>query len=244
MKLGILAAMPEEITSILGALEQSYQTEVGLRTYHFGKLRGAECVLAHSRIGKVAAASTATQLVDRFEVDRLLFTGLAGGVGHGIQRGDIVIGTELIQHDLDASPLFPRHEVPLLGIQRFVTDAQMNAALLNSARAIAGTKNRSVHSGLIATGDQFFSSSDAVMELRKLLPEALCVEMEGAAVAQVCHEHGIPFSIIRTISDSADETAAEDFPNFLKTVAGPYALAVVEGFLRQLGAPPLLHDRK
>ncbi|MBU6375447.1 MAG: 5'-methylthioadenosine/adenosylhomocysteine nucleosidase [Bdellovibrionales bacterium] len=234
MKLGILAAMREEIASILGALEQSHQTEIGLRTYHLGTLHGTECVLAYSRIGKVAAASTATQLVDRFKVDRVLFTGLAGGVGHGVRRGDIVIGTELIQHDLDASPLFPRHEVPLLGVQRFITDVLMNEALFHSARAIAETKCHSVHSGLIATGDRFFSCADAVEDLRRLLPETLCVEMEGAAVAQVCHEYGIPFSIVRTISDSADETAVADFPRFLKTVAGPYALAVVEGFLRRL----------
>jgi adenosylhomocysteine nucleosidase len=234
MKIGILAAMPEEIDSIVGALDQSHATDVGLRTYHFGSLHNVECVLVYSRIGKVAAASTATQLIDRFEVDRVLFTGLAGGVGLGVHRGDIVIGTELIQHDLDASPLFARHEVPLLGIQRFATDPTMNAGLLAAAREIAGERGHSVHSGLIATGDQFFSSRESVERLRGLIPDTLCVEMEGAAVAQICHEHGVPFSIVRTISDSADEGAAHDFPHFLTKVAGPYALGVVSGFLKNL----------
>jgi adenosylhomocysteine nucleosidase len=234
MKIGILAALPQEIDSIIGALAKTHATEVGLRTYHFGSLHGVECVLVHSRIGKVAAASTATQLIDRFEVDRVLFTGVAGGVGHGVHRGDIVIGTELIQHDLDASPFFPRHEVPLLGVQRFATNTAMNAGLLAAAREIAGGRGHSVHSGLIATGDQFFSSNDSVTQLRSRIPDTLCVEMEGAAVAQICHEHAVPFSIIRTISDSADDGAVTDFSEFLHEVAGPYALGVVSGFLKSL----------
>ncbi len=234
MKIGILAALPQEIHSIIGAIAKSRSTEVGLRTYHFGSLHGVECVLVHSRVGKVAAASTATQLIDRFEVDRVLFTGVAGGVGHGVRRGDIVIGTELIQHDLDASPLFARHEVPLLGMKRFDTDPRMNAGLLRAAREIAGGRGHSVHEGLIATGDQFFSRQESVTQLRSQLPDTLCVEMEGAAVAQVCHEHRVPFSIIRTISDSADEGAVTDFSEFLNDVAGPYALGVVSGFLRRL----------
>jgi adenosylhomocysteine nucleosidase len=234
MKIGILAAMPEEIEAIVGALEKSHSTDVGLRTYHFGSIHDVDCVLVHSRIGKVAAASTATQLIDRFEVDRVLFTGLAGGVGHGVHRGDLVIGTELIQHDLDASPLFARHEVPLLGVQRFRTDSKMNAGLLAAANEIARARGHSVHLGLIATGDQFFSSRESVERLRGLIPDMLCVEMEGAAVAQICHEHGVPFSIVRTISDSADEAAVLDFPHFLQNVAGPYALGVVSGFLKNL----------
>jgi adenosylhomocysteine nucleosidase len=88
--------------------------------------------------------------------------------------------------------------------------------------------------GLIATGDQFFSSRESVERLRGLIPDMLCVEMEGAAVAQICHEHGVPFSIVRTISDSADEAAVLDFPHFLQNVAGPYALGVVSGFLKNL----------
>jgi adenosylhomocysteine nucleosidase len=234
MRLGILAAMPEEIDSIIDLLDQSKKMEIGLRTYHLGKLQGTECVLVYSRIGKVAAASTATQLVDRFQVDQVLFTGLAGGVGKNVRRGDIVIGTELIQHDLDASPLFARHEVPLLGVQRLITDPKMNELLIDSARVVAGTRNHSVHSGLIATGDQFFSSQDAVVKLQNLLPDALCVEMEGAAVAQICYEYEVPFSILRTISDSANDDAATDFPEFLKTVAGPYAQEVVEEFIKRI----------
>jgi len=233
MRIGILAAMPEEIEALVGAIDRSDSTEVGLRTYHRGTLHGVECVLVHSRIGKVAAASTATQLIDRFEVDRVLFTGLAGGVGDGVRRGDLVIGTELIQHDLDASPLFPRHEVPLLGIQRFATDARMNAQLVEAAREVAGQRGHSVHSGLIATGDQFFSSRESVSRLKAQIPDTLCVEMEGAAVAQICHEHAVPFSIIRTISDSADDGAVADFSEFLHQVAGPYALGVVSRFLEK-----------
>lgn len=229
--------MPEEIQALIGALQNPRIERVGLRDYHFGALHGVECVMVYSRIGKVAAASTATQLIDRFKVSEVLFTGLAGGVGPGVRRGDIVIGSELIQHDLDASPLFPRHEVPLLGVTRFRAHTSRTEALLRSAREFASTHGVSVHQGLIASGDQFFSSREAVTRLRAAIPDTLCVEMEGAAVAQICHEHGVPFSIARTISDSANEQAPLDFPQFLKEVAGPYALGVVGQYLKTPHAP-------
>lgn len=233
--LGILAAMPEEIEALIGALDHTEEPRrverVGLRDYHFGRLHGAECVLVYSRIGKVAAASTATQLIDRFKVSDVLFTGLAGGVAPHVRRGDIVVGTELIQHDLDASPLFSRFEVPLLGVSHFKTDPRRTHQLLEAARRFASSRNASVHTGLIASGDQFFSSHEAVLRLRDELPNALCVEMEGAAVAQICHEHGVPFSIVRTISDSADDSATGDFSEFLANVAGPYAAGIFSELL-------------
>jgi len=230
--IGILAAMPEEIHSLMSALKASRVERVGLRDYHIGQLHGVDCVMVYSRIGKVAAASTATQLMDRFKVSEVLFTGLAGGVGSHVRRGDIVVGSELIQHDLDASPIFPKHEVPLLGVTRFKTDPSKTERLLHAARTFAASRGVQVHSGLIASGDQFFSSAEAVARLRTALPDTLCVEMEGAAVAQICHEHGVPFSIVRTISDSANEDAATDFPKFLREVAGPYALGIVGNYLR------------
>jgi adenosylhomocysteine nucleosidase len=229
--LGILAAMPEEIEALIGALDSTRVEKAGLRNYHFGRLLGVECVLVYSRIGKVAAASTATQLIDRFKVSEVLFTGLAGGVGAQVKRGDIVIGSELIQHDLDASPIFPRHEVPLLGVTRFNADPHRTNALKKAATDFASTCGVTVHTGLIASGDQFFSSQESVARLRSSLPDTLCVEMEGASVAQICHEHGVPFSIVRTISDSANEEAASDFPEFLKKVAGPYALGIIGNYL-------------
>jgi adenosylhomocysteine nucleosidase len=234
--IGILAAMPEEIHSLMSALESSRVERVGLRDYHLGRLHGVDCVMVYSRIGKVAAASTATQLIDRFKVSEVLFTGLAGGVGLNVHRGDIVVGNELIQHDLDASPLFPQHEVPLLGVTRFKTDPSKTERLLRAAQSYAALRGVQVHSGLIASGDRFFSSAEAVTRLRNALPDTLCVEMEGAAVAQICHEHQVPFSIVRTISDSANEDAASDFPKFLTEVAGPYALAMIGSSIRAIQA--------
>lgn len=223
--------MPEEIQALMGALDSPRIERVGLRDYHFGKLNGVDCVLVYSRIGKVAAASTATQLIDRFKVSEVIFTGLAGGIAPHVRRGDVVVGTELIQHDLDASPIFPKFEVPLLGVTRFKTDVAATDRLLKAAHSFSAMRGVKVHSGLIASGDQFFSSHESVMALRSGLPDTLCVEMEGAAVAQVCHEHGVPFSIVRTISDSADDSATGDFSAFLSNIAGPYAAGIFSELL-------------
>ncbi len=237
--IGIMAALPEEIHSLVGALECDRIVERGLRAYHVGRLEGVSCVLVHSRIGKVAASSTATQLIEHFGVKELLFTGVSGAVAPELRQGDIVVGTELFQHDLDASPIFPAYEVPMLGISRFKTDAaaaeRLKISALSLAAELGGSGGRlpRVQTGLIASGDQFFSSAEQVNQLRNKHPDVLCVEMEGAAVAQVCHEQGIPFSIVRTISDGANESAPGHYEGFLERMAGVYALGVVGRFLKE-----------
>jgi adenosylhomocysteine nucleosidase len=242
-RIGVMAAMPEELDAVLGDLDADAIDLVGGRRFHRGRLHGVEAVLVISRCGKVAAAGTATLLLERYGVDAIVFTGLAGGAAPALRIGDIVVADRLIQHDLDARPLFPRYEVPLLGVsvfgadpawarsalsaaERFVTRSQV---LLGEIAAELGLAAPRVHHGLIASGDQFFASAEAIAELRERLPDALCVEMEGAAVAQVCHEYGAPVCVIRTISDTADHAAHLDFPRFLTRVCGVYARALIEG---------------
>jgi adenosylhomocysteine nucleosidase len=185
-----------------------------------------------SRIGKVAAATTATVLIERFGVQRIVFTGVAGGLGAGVKVGDIVVADGFLQHDLDASPIFPKYEVPLYGTSRFATDTALSAQLVQAARR--AVPQATVHRGLVVSGDRFVCTTEESSALQSALPEALAVEMEGAAVAQVCHDYGVPFGAVRTISDRADDAAHGDFTRFIQEVASRYSAAIVGAFLKSL----------
>ena len=241
MTLAILSALAEEQQGIFEQLQQPRRVQHAGREFGLGIWHGQPVVLALSRIGKVAAATTATALIEKFEVDRIVFTGVAGGVGAGVQVGDVVVASGFVQHDMNAAPLFPIFEVPLYGRARFACDAGLTALLLDAARAGLGTFEKpesQVHQGLVASGDRFVSAATEVQMLQVALRagghEALAVEMEGAAVAQVCHDYGIPFAAMRTISDRADDTAHVDFPLFVSTVASRYAQAILAKFVQRL----------
>jgi adenosylhomocysteine nucleosidase len=245
--LAIVSAMPEEIAGVLEALSNVRIKELGRRQFHTGSLHGVEAVVVFSRWGKVAAAATVTQLLSSYPVTRLVFGGVAGGTRPGLSIGDIVVATELVQHDMDASPLYPRYEVPLLGKARFAADPALSEQLAAAARTfltrdlgseVAAAEREffkitapQVVEGLVASGDKFFASGSEVQELRHRMPEVCCVEMEGAAVAQVCHEYEIPFAVVRTISDSADENSVHDFPRFSREIARHYSIGVLSRFL-------------
>ena len=179
----------------------------------------------------------------------MVFTGVAGGLAPHVRVGDVVVASEFVQHDMDASPLFPRYEVPLSGMTRFPSDASLRAALLQAAPlALQDVVNSlpqaewlninlaasRVHQGLIASGDRFVSSSVESADLQQRLPDALAVEMECAAMAQVCHDYGVPLAAVRTISDRADDAAHVDFPRFIRSIASRYSAAVLDRLLSQL----------
>jgi adenosylhomocysteine nucleosidase len=248
-RLGIISALHEEQEGLVQAMHGAATVNHGMRDYSVGQLWGIDAVCVLSRIGKVAASMTAAMLVEKFGVTHILFTGVAGSGDAGVRVGDIVIGESLVQHDLDASPLFPRYEVPLTGIANFASDARMSTQLAGAAlgflesdflevigledRQVFGLGKPQVHRGLIASGDQFVTSRGHIERLNTSHPGLLAVEMEGAAVAQVCFELGVPFAVIRTISDNANEDAATDFLRFVKSVAACYAFHIVRRFCRQ-----------
>ena len=248
--LAIVSAMPEEISLVVESIDRAKTVEHGRRVFHSGTFHGVETVAVFSRWGKVAAAATVTQLLASFPVSRLVLSGVAGGVRHGLSIGDVVIGSGLIQHDLDASPIFPRYEVPLLGKSLLEPDADVRGRLTRAAEAFLREDFGSqiapeelarslirpprVVEGVIASGDKFFGSAADAEELRGRLPLAACVEMEGAAVAQVCEEYGVPFGVVRTLSDSADERSAHDFPRFIREVARHYCAGILARFAAEL----------
>ncbi|UGQ46365.1 5'-methylthioadenosine/adenosylhomocysteine nucleosidase [Massilia endophytica] len=231
MRLGVISALAEEQQGLIEAMEGPQSVLHGMREYTAGKLWKIDSVCVLSRIGKVAAAMTAATLVEKFGVTHIVFTGVAGSADFDVRVGDIVVAESLIQHDMDASPLFPRFEVPLTGLSRLPTDKEMSARLSAAvSRFLENEKNRTLHRGLIGSGDQFMSDPVKLAALKNALPDLLAVEMEGAAVAQVCFELGVPFGVIRTISDNANEDAAMDFMHFVKHVASRYAFHVIRNF--------------
>ena len=250
--LGVLAALPEELGDLLATMraESGVVTHtLGRRDYHVGTVHGASCVVTLARVGKVAAAATASALIHAFDVDAIVFTGVAGGVGPGVHVGDVVVGDTLLQHDMNASPFFPCFEIPLLGRAQFDADRALAAALADACErfladegATLATRFRirppRVHRGLVISGDQFVASAEAVGTLRARLPDALAVEMEGAAIAQVCHEYDVPCAVVRTISDTADEHASASFASFLTELAGAYSTGILKRFFAAYARTP------
>ncbi|EYC50330.1 S-adenosylhomocysteine nucleosidase [Hylemonella gracilis str. Niagara R] len=229
MKLAIVSAMREELAAVLANIEDGVSEQVAGREFWRGRLHGHEVVAVQARIGKVAAAATAAVLAERYQVDAILFTGVAGGLAEGVRRGDVVVAQEFLQHDMDASPLFPRFEAPLYGRARFPTDPSWSERL---ARAVQrALPQAGLHRGLVVSGDRFVASAADSASLRAALPDALAVEMEGAAVAQVCLDYGLPYAAVRTISDRADDAAHGDFQQFIDETASRYSAAIVQALL-------------
>jgi adenosylhomocysteine nucleosidase len=210
-----------------------------------GRVAGRDCVLARCGMGKVAAAAAAQRLIDQWQASGIVVCGLAGGLREGLEVGDIVVGERFVQHDLDASPIFPRFEVPGLGMVFFeAAEALVAAAVASSevaARAVLPSNEAwmrqarlpSVHRGLVVTGDQFIKD-DKRLDLLRDFPDALCVEMEGGAIAQVCHLNDVPFVIVRIISDNSDHSAPVDFTVFAEQIAPTYTVAIVPELLSRL----------
>lgn len=244
-RLAIMAAMHDELSALLELMTEARCHRVAGREFWFGRVNGVPVVAVLAQVGKVAAAVTVTTLIVRYHVAEVLFVGVAGGLGDGVAVGDVVVATDLLQHDMDASPLFPPFEVPLTGQSRFPTDTDMTRRLRRAAdqavmasdvlnaRAAFGILERvaRVHAGLVVSGDQFIASAQQAQSLVRRLPGVLAVEMEGAAVAQACAAFQVPFALVRTISDRADDSAHLDFAAFMRGVAAPSGAALVQAFL-------------
>ncbi|MBM5572890.1 MULTISPECIES: 5'-methylthioadenosine/adenosylhomocysteine nucleosidase [Deefgea] len=245
-RLGLVFAMAEEQQGLAEHLQDVQIHHIGKREYRSGTLWGVACVCVLSGIGKVAAASTVTSLIQHFGVTEIVLSGVAGAADASLRVGDIVIADELIQHDMNAFPIFPKFEIPRSGKSRFATSAQlsqqltqaaqifiaqqMNQHISAAARAQFGLEQVQIVAGLIASGDQFIQDLQVLAGLKQELPDLLAVEMEGAAIAQVCDDFEIPYAIMRTISDEANEHAHLDFKQFIHEVAAQYSLGILREF--------------
>lgn len=233
MTTAIVSALADEQRGLIDHLADARCVRRAGRDFWLGRWHDQAVVLGLSGIGKVAAASTAATLIEAFGVERMVLTGVAGGLAAGVEVGDVVVASQFLQHDLDVSPLFERYVVPQYGRKTLTCDSALTTTL---ARAVAESRDAwdapaAIHQGLIVSGDRFIGQASVSEHLISELTEAgfapLAVEMEGAAFAQVCLDHGVALAAARIVSDRADDAAHVEFQSFVTSVAGPRARVIV-----------------
>ena len=226
--IGIIGAMREELELLRADMTEVETSQPWGVSIHRGRLDGRAVAVTQCGIGKVNAAMTTVALLS-LGVERVVFTGVAGGLDPGLRVGDLVISTDCLQHDVDVTALgYAIGVIPDEALS-WPADPALRALALGAARGVVGER---VLEGRVASGDQFVASREKVAWLRETFGAA-CAEMEGAAVAQVCARAGVPFVVIRAISDTADGAAEVDYPSFMPQVART-AKAVVRGMLAGL----------
>ena len=216
MMIGIISALPVESDIILDRMEDKTQNTHAGMTYTEGLLYGHRVVLSNCGVSKVNAAMYTQIMADQYHPDCILFTGVAGSMDPEVKHMDLVLAEELTFFDVNPKQLvncFPN-------ILRFRTDDELREAVKLEAGAC--------HEGLIITGDRFIHDRADKEELKNLFPDALAVEMEGCAVAQVCRMNGIPLAVLRCITDMADDDAEDSYKEFERKAAERSAGIVID----------------
>lgn len=222
--LGIIGASDAEVGALIAALETPETHTAGGVTCHSGTLGGHRVVVVNCGVGKVCAAMCAQLLIDRFAVDGIVNTGVAGGLADGMAVGDLVIADDAVQHDFDITAFgHPRGYIPARGGDNVVsvwpTDPTLTAAFRAAAESVRAREGGfACHSGRIVSGDVFVSSAALKQTLRDDFG-AVAAEMEGAAIAQVAYLNGVPFALVRALSDLADGSAADSYDTFEQQTA-------------------------
>ena len=225
---GIMGAMREEIEQLTSELERAEVREVMGFVFHAGRLHGQDVVITQCGIGKVNAAMCTVALLS-LGVRCVIFTGVAGGVHPELRVGDMVVSTDLVQHDLDVTALgYPLGLIPGEA-HAWSADETLREVALAAAADVPEVR---AVPGRVVSGDQFIASPEKVRWLSDTFGAA-CAEMEGAAVAQVCAKWGVPFVVIRSMSDTADQDAGVNYQEFMPVVARR-AKQVVRGMLRRM----------
>ncbi|WP_071460212.1 5'-methylthioadenosine/S-adenosylhomocysteine nucleosidase [Bacillus massilinigeriensis] len=224
MKIAIIGAMEEEVSILRDRMEERQATAIGGCEFTTGKLNGADVTLLRSGIGKVNAAMSTSILLDRFKPDYVINTGSAGGLNPELNVGDVVISSEVRHHDVDVTAFgYDYGQVPQLPAA-FEADSKLVEIAEEAAK---GTGEVQIVKGLITTGDSFMSDPERVAFIQTKFEALQAVEMEAAAIAQVCHQFGVPFVIIRSLSDIAGKESNISFDAFLETAANNSANLVV-----------------
>ena len=223
MKIAIMGAMQEEITPLLEALGEHTKTQYAGNVYYEAEYKGLELVIAYSKIGKVFSTLTAATMIEKFGAQKLLFSGVAGGINPKLKIGDLIAATSLCQHDVDITAF--GHPAGFIPAGKLFTTS--DATLLSMAKEVALEMDKSLLEGVIATGDQFVASEERKNWIADTFA-ADALEMEGASVAVVCDALDVPFFILRAISDTADMDAGFNFDTFLESAAKESAAFVIK----------------
>lgn len=224
MKIGIIGAMEEEIRLLLESMTIESQHVLNHQTFYEGTLNNRPVVLVQSGIGKVNATITTTLLIREFQIDYLINTGTAGGIGKGLKVGDIVWANSLMHHDVDVTGF--GYEIGQMAGMPAVYYPDLTYVSL--FKAIARAKEIEPILGMIVSGDQFINQTEKQEWIVKHFPKAKAVEMESAAIAQTAYSFNTPFIIIRAISDTADGQASISFDEFVLSAGKLSAQMVAE----------------
>lgn len=229
MKIAIMGAMREEIDPILDAVGHYTSEEYAGNVFYRANYAGHEIILAYSKIGKVFSAITASVMIDHFGATQLLFSGVAGGISKELKIGDLIMASALCQHDVDIVAFgHPYGFIPEGSVM-----IESSSELRSLATEVAVDMGIDLYEGIIATGDQFVASRERKEWIESTF-NADALEMEGASVACVCYSFGIPFFVLRAISDTADGSADVDFDTFLQSSAKVSAAFILE-MVKRLG---------
>ena len=236
MKLGIVGAMEIEVADLISSLTESKRQVLAGMTFYEGKLAGVETVIVRSGVGKVNAAVCTQILIDRFGVEEILNTGVAGSLDAQINIGDFVISTDVVHHDVDACVFgYEPGQVPQMPVVSFPADETPAGLPLQTCREV--NPDIGVWRGRIASGDQFIADPAVKKRISDTF-HASCAEMEGAAIAQTAWLNRVPFVILRAISDKADGSDQMDYPVFEEQAAHHSARLTLE-LIRRLNANSL-----
>ena len=228
--IGIIGAMREEIELLLAQTDNKQTESHAGIAYYRGVFHGKEIVLTRSGVGKVNAAVCTQILIDKLGADVVLFTGVAGAVDPVLNIGDIVVSSSCLQHDIDVTALgFPRGTVPYQDVSEYEADQRLIALAEQAGRKLYPGRCKV---GKILSGDQFIADRAVVQSLYEQFGGA-CVEMEGASVAQTCFMNGVPYVVIRSMSDKADGSAHVNFAEFT-VEASNRSYAIVEEIVKSL----------
>lgn len=232
--LALFAALDVEASILAGALGRSKVESPGILVCD-GDIEGKPVVLGIGGVGKVAAAITSQFLCDAFQPAGLIGFGLAGAAKAGAPRGQVIVASGAVQHDMDARPLTSsRGEIPGLGGRTFESDGRLAEAMFHAARSSV-ERPEIVRRGLVLTGDQIVTAAEVRDRLAAEFPDAACIDMETAAVAQVAHQNGLPWGAVRVTSDSSDETFdLEQVLEFGAQTAGELFERVIRAVVRSL----------
>lgn len=230
-KIGIIGAMELEVETLKSRMTVKQTIKKAGMEFFEGTLSNVDVVIVRSGIGKVNAGICVQILVDLFQITHVINTGVAGSLKAEINIGDIVISTDALYHDMDATIFgYALGEVPQLGTRSFPADSTMQKIAVASCKEV--NPDIQVFSGRIVSGDQFISSREVKDTITKNF-EGFCTEMEGAAIAHGAFLNEIPFVVIRAISDKADDSAEEDYPTFERKAAG-HCAKLVEHMIAKL----------
>ena len=230
--IGIIGAMQTEVKTLLSALTDKKETVLAGSHFYSGKLGSADAVIVMCGIGKVAAAICTQAMIDAFHPELLINTGVAGGVANGLSQGDLVIATDAVQHDFDLTSFgYAKGYMPVWGKQKDRPSGfPADEALADQLMATAGRLGYHAIRGRIASGDVFVADAGLKQSLASQFG-ASAAEMEGAAIAQTAWQNGVPYAILRAISDLADGSAALSFDEF-ETIAAERSAKLLMEFCK------------